>query len=101
MTTQIYLQLKGLVANFLRELATAFEENRLSKSQQEAIINIFLKFLFGGSGTTPPENPNIDPQPPRPSRERTQNSQGEIPENELLQFLSLGWFIYRNLLRER
>ena len=58
---------------FLRNLANSLEENTLDNIQLLQISEFFMSFSF-------------------------KKDQGEYSSEELIKFLSLGWYIYTNLL---
>jgi len=71
------------VASFLRDLATAVDDDRLDPEQGKAIAEIFLKAkLFGGVNMI------------------SQSSDEEKAHNDVLKFMALGWHIYTNLLND-
>ena len=58
---------------FLRDLANSLEENKLDNVQLLQISEFFMAFVF-------------------------KKDQGEYSSEELIKFLSLGWYIYTHLL---
>jgi len=58
---------------FLRDLANSLEENKLNNTQLLQISEFFMSFSF-------------------------KKDQGEYSSEELIKFLSLGWYIYTHLL---
>ena len=82
--TKIEQKVKDDIAGFLRDLADKMEKNSLPPVAVRQISELFMKFHFFNSLLD-----NID--------ENTDENVNDESE-EMVKFLSLGWYVYKHLL---
>ena len=71
---------------FLRDLADSIETQKLAPQQIESIGDFFMSYQFQQQAIKDCDNSN----PPTP----------QFSQEELVKFISLGWYVYQVLLRE-
>ena len=71
---------------FLRDLADAIETQKLAPQQIESIGDFFMSYQFQQQAIK--DGDNSSPTTP------------QFSQQELVKFMSLGWYVYQVLLRE-
>jgi hypothetical protein len=74
-------QVRTKMVIFLRDLASSIENRTLESNVEEQVSEFFLRFNMGTS--------------------LLQGLDDKDSEDELIKFLSLGWFVYSNLLPDQ
>lgn len=82
--------LKQAIINFINDLSIAFENNTLTDHQQLAITEIFIKFLFLKLQNTGDNRSAVE-------EERIEQEERK-EEEDFMKFLTLGWYVYNNLM---
>lgn len=76
------------IANFLSELSKLVREDRLNEKQIQLIGEFYLNYLF---------NSDIEVD----DEEHDKREEGDVDKNELMKFLSLGWYMYTFLIKNK
>lgn len=71
---------------FLRDLATSIEENQLEPQQLQRIGEFFMAYQFQEQAVQDMDN--------------SETPGLEFSQEDLLKFLTLGWYVYQVLLRQ-
>lgn len=75
------------IAKFLSDLSEDVRNEKLDASQIQLVGEFYLNYLF---------NNDI-----RPSEPTTPDSSDCVDNNELIKFLSLGWYIYTFMVKDK
>ena len=90
------MKIRGEVVDFLRDLAYKVEGARLSPKADREVSEFYLRWSF--------MNEMFSQKHPTSSTEETGSEETSgggtsfTDDAELLKFMSLGWFVYKNLL---
>jgi hypothetical protein len=78
-----------ILVNFLRKLATDLEENKLEAKDKQLIGEWYMRYLFTHALGEDFNEKELD-----------ENGEKVPSQAEMLRFLSLGWYIYNQILKK-
>jgi len=80
------------LAGFLRSLADRIDQKTLTQEQLQRVGEFFMSYQFQEQAIKDDENMG---------EEGDEESQGEVTREDLIKFLSIGWYVYCILLSDR
>ena len=75
------------LVKFLRELAVSIENEQLEPTQLQSVSEFFMIYKFREQAVR--------------SLNYTDTEEDDLSDDELLKFISLGWYVYRIILKNK
>jgi hypothetical protein len=82
------------IANFLSDLSKNVQNNKLDAKQLQLVGEFYLNYLFN-------EDIRIEENEEINTKNESDNDSECVDQNELVKFLSLGWYMYTFLIKDK